>query len=508
MSNRVFPPRVGWVPIVLGLAAVSLAGMIQVAPQFATKVVGVQNGTGGPVANGGGPQVSTGNGGTAGHSVTVGGAAGGTTGAAAAAAAAAAGGITCAANHNGGASAPGVTDNEIHIASTKVTTGVGEGFLGEAVNGIQAAINEANAKGGVCGRHITFESVNTNWDPTAGNTDISNYIASNQVFSLVGEPDSEGLRGAIEAGTIDRGGVPVVGTDGMLKDQYSSPWVFPVAASTVSNMHIVAQYAVNTLHASSFGIVYDTSYKFGAEGASAFDAEIHRLTGKDIPGFGGGGCSNAFCGISSGSGSYTSEITAFDNACKPCQVVVLLLEPQPAEAWMKGEEDAKDNSGNPTWYQHLIGGEPLFDDSFASTCGGDCGKMVVWTGYHPAIQPFDGESPVIRYINSLKSTCPSCDPHNEFTEGAYIGTRLFIEAVRRVNTEGKALTRASLRDELQTGVYDFGLASSPLHFGGLPHLSNIGMTAYADNALGSFNGWNYMETGFLSDPAAGSDLGG
>jgi len=34
------------------------------------------------------------------------------------------------------------------------------------------------------------------------------------------------------------------------------------------------------------------------------------------------------------------------------------------------------------------------------------------------------------------------------------------------------------------------------------------MTAYADNALGSFNGWNYMETGFLSDPAAGSDLGG
>jgi ABC-type branched-subunit amino acid transport system substrate-binding protein len=507
VSNRVFPPRVGWVPILLGIGAVSIAGALQVAPEFSTKVVGVQQGTGGPALTG--PQAqASGSGGTAGHTITTGGTAGGGGGGTSGGGGGVQPGVSCAANHNGGASAPGVSGNEIHIASTKVTTGVGEGFLGEAVNGIQAAINEANAQGGVCGRHITFESVNTNWDPTAGNSDISAYINNGQVFSLVGEPDSEGLRGAIEAGTIDRAGMPVVGTDGMLKDQYSDPWVFPVAASTVSNMHIAAQYAVNTLHASSFGIVYDTSYKFGAEGAAAFDAEVRRLTGKDIPGYGGAGCSSAYCGISSGSQSYTSEITAFDNACKPCQVVIMLLEPQPAEAWMKGEENAKDNNGNPTWYQHLIGGEPLFDDSFASTCGGDCGKMVVWTGYHPAIQPFDGESAVVRYINSLKSACPSCDPHNEFTEGAYIGTRLFIEAVRRINTEGKLLTRANLQQELLHGVYDFGLTSTQLHFGGLPHLSNTGMTAYGDNALGSFNGWNYLETGFVADPAPGSDLGG
>jgi hypothetical protein len=34
------------------------------------------------------------------------------------------------------------------------------------------------------------------------------------------------------------------------------------------------------------------------------------------------------------------------------------------------------------------------------------------------------------------------------------------------------------------------------------------MAAYSDNALGSFNGWNYLETGFLDDPRPGADLNG
>jgi hypothetical protein len=70
------------------------------------------------------------------------------------------------------------------------------------------------------------------------------------------------------------------------------------------------------------------------------------------------------------------------------------------------------------------------------------------------------------------------------------------------------LTRQNLRDELQKGSYDTALTSQPLHFGGIPHLSNIGMAAYGDNARGSFDGWNYLETGFLPDPAPGADLGG
>jgi ABC-type branched-subunit amino acid transport system substrate-binding protein len=378
------------------------------------------------------------------------------------------------------------------------------------VNGIQAAINDANNSGGVCGRRVTADFLNTNWDPTTGNNYISNWIAGNQVFALVAEPDSEGLRGAIDAGTIDRAGIPVVGSDGMLSDQYNrSPWVFPVAASTVSNMHIIAQYAYTTLHAKSFGIVYDTAYKFGAEGAGAFNNEVRRLTGSDIKGYGQNGCQGAYCGISSQNQSYSSEITSFNSTCNPCDVVVLLLEPNPAETWMKGEEPSGGG-----WYKHLFGGEPLFDDQFAGTCAGDCANMTVWTGYRPAIQPFITERAVTQYNNSLKAVCGNCDAHNEFTEGAYLGTRLFLEACKRVNEAGKPLTRDNLRAALTGGAYDFGLPSSPLQFGDLPHLANIRMAAFSDNASGggsngsgSFNSWTYMETNFLSDPAPGQDLG-
>jgi ABC-type branched-subunit amino acid transport system substrate-binding protein len=508
MSARFFPPSLGWVPLGVALAALTAVGITEVAPQYGTKVVGV---TQAPPGSGGGAVVpgQTPVPGTKGHATYVPGSAGsGTGGGTAGGGGAASGGaISCAGGHNGGASAPGVSATNIHIASTIVTTGVGAGFLGEAVNGMNAAIAEANSSGGVCGRSITLDTINTGWDATTGNQDISNYVASNQIFALVGEPDSEGLKGAIDSGTIDRAGIPVVGSDGMLADQYNrSPWVFPVAASTVSNMHIIAKYAVQKLGASSFGIVYDTAYKFGAEGAAAFDAEVHRLTGRDIQGFspGGGSCSGAYCGVSSQNQSYSSDISAFNSACNPCDVVVLLLEPGPAETWMKGEEP----SGG-SWYKHLFGGEPLFDDQFASTCGSDCAGMVVWTGYHPAIQPFDGESAVVRYENSLRSVCPQgCDPQNEFTEGAYIGTRMFIEACRRVNQAGRPLTRDTLREALQGSPFDFGLSANPLHYGGLPHLANISMAAFSDNAQGSFNGWNYLQTGFLADPAAGQDLGG
>jgi ABC-type branched-subunit amino acid transport system substrate-binding protein len=172
------------------------------------------------------------------------------------------------------------------------------------------------------------------------------------------------------------------------------------------------------------------------------------------------------------------------------------------ETWMKGERD----SGT-TWYHTLFGGEPLFDDNLGTACDG-CGGMIVWTGYHPAIQPFDAEAPVAKYQQSLKAQCPSCDPHNEFTEGAYIGMQLFIQGVKTVAASGLPLTRANLKNALDGLTFNAGLTSTTLHYGsGLPHLANTKMAAYSDNFSGSFNGWSYLGTSFVSDPAAGQDMG-
>jgi ABC-type branched-subunit amino acid transport system substrate-binding protein len=403
------------------------------------------------------------------------------------------------------------------VATTEVTTGVGAGFLQEAVNGMQAAINEANNSGGVCGRRITLDKLNDNWSRKEGLADIQGFINSGKVFALVGEPDSEGLGAAIDSRTVDMAGIPVVGTDGMLKDQYADPWVWPVAASTVTNMHIISKYAVDH-GAKTFGIVYDNSYKFGLEGAAAFDAEVKRLTGHGIQGddTGGSGCNGAFCGIPAnaesgqGSSGYSSQIQTFNNTCHPCDAVVMLLEPLPMETWMSGEANNQS-----AWYRmFLMGGEPLFDDNLGSNCNGcgghqrycpACPPLMVWTGYHPAIQPFDSEKAVYTYAQSLRSVCPSCDAHNEFTEGAYLGAKLFIAACTEVGRRALPLTRENLRAVLDSMTYESGL-SSPLHYGGLPHIANTGMAAFSVNFSGTFNGWNYDETGFIPDPAPGQDL--
>jgi ABC-type branched-subunit amino acid transport system substrate-binding protein len=406
--------------------------------------------------------------------------------------------ITCAAGRNGGASGPGVTDNELHIASTIVTTGVGSGFLGEAVDGMQAAVNEANSSGGVCGRHIVLDTVNDGWDASTGNQDIQNFINSGNYFALVGEPDSEGLNAAVQSGTIDRAGIPVVGTDGMLASQYFDANVFPVAASTVTNMHIVAQQ-MHAKGAKKVGIVFDNVYKFGAEGATAFAAEFDRL---------GGGqsldassdCGHGYCGVDPSSSSYTTQINAFDGYCNPCDAVVMLLEPQPMLTWMRGEENAPN-----AWYNAIYGGEPLFDDSFAATCGQDCNQLTVWTGYHAAVQPFDGEAAVSHYVQSLHAAFPNADAHNEFTEGAYLGTQLFVQACRNVNAAGKPLTRDNLRAELGSLTFTSGLAQD-LRYASLPHIANVEMAAFSANTQGSFNGWNYLATGFVRDPAPGQDF--
>jgi ABC-type branched-subunit amino acid transport system substrate-binding protein len=494
-----FPPGIGWIPPGVAIVAALVVAVFGLSPQFGNRVVGtIQQSSGQGVQGGIGPSAGpSASAGTVGHTVTVAGSGAGAGSAAAAA--------ECAKGQNAGATAPGVTATEIHVASTVVTTGIGSAFLKDAEDGMRAAMNEVNRVGGVCGRRITLETTNDEWQRNVGAQYIDGYINSGKVFALVGEPDSEGLDAAITNGAIDRAGIPVVGTDGMLKSQYKDPWVWPVAASTVSNMHVVVDFALSHYQPkpTTFGIVYDGVYKFGAEGADAFKAEVQRETG----GTGGMGrdCSHAFCALDVNSTSFSTQIAQFNSACHACDVVVLLLEPTPAETWMNEEY----NNKNP-WYTHLMGGEPLFDNNLANNCQGCAGEqgrepLTVWTGYHPTIQPFDAETPVYTYKQSLAAINPNDDSNNEFTEGAYLGMKMFIEACREV---GPNLTRDALRQVLGPQGFALGLSgTTPLQYPGLPHIADYAMAAFQENVTGhSFNGWRYLDTGFIADPSRGQDI--
>jgi ABC-type branched-subunit amino acid transport system substrate-binding protein len=521
-ARRTFPPGVGWVPYLVAIALLLAVSAIAARPQFASKIEPTTFGNDQNPVNTGPDSTNSQDNSTAARTQNIAAKAGSeaSTGKKGAAATGSSG-TACAAGRNGGVTAPGVSATEIHIGATIVTTGIGSGFLGQAHDGMQVAVNAINRAGGVCGRKITFGPrnkylINSGWDGSTGKTYIDNFAKSGDVFALVGQPDSEGLDAATESQVITDpnnpgGPIPVVGSDGLLKSQYNSPWIWPVAASTVSNMHIIAQYAISKGWASKpddFGIVFDTAYKFGPEGAKALNNEVKRLTGisTDIPGFRdpASGCNSHYCGISSeqsGTGGYSTPIAQFNSVCTPCKVVVMLLEPKPMQTWMAGEQGK--------WYDHLLGGEPLFDDQAAGECQG-CGgtttsdSMIVWTGYRPAIQPFDAQQPVYTFCQALKASFNQDDCHNQFTEGAYLGALMFIDAVKRASP---ILTRQGLRDALNSGSFDSGL-SQPLRYGStFPRVANSSMAAFQENAKsGKFLGWNYLVTGFIADPHPTEDL--
>lgn len=385
----------------------------------------------------------------------------------------------CNARDNGGATAPGVTATSIRLASTVVQSGIGASFLSSSPIGMRAVINRVNKEGGICGRFLELTTINDGWDQQRGLTFIRNFIQQDY-FALPVVPSSEGLTAAISSGDISKAGIPVVGSDGMLIQQYQNPWVWPVATATVSTMRIMTKYA-RAQGAKTFGLVYDEFYKFGREGADAWKAYVRKLTGK---------APKAFVGIQPGQSSYGSDIQEFNSACNnQCDFVALLLEPGTAETWI---------AGRPQFGRTMTAGaQTLFNERFAKNCGVDCADMLVWTGYNPPIDQLASLPGVRQFTRDVKSVSPTVDVTNQFLEGAYLGMSVFVEALRRV---GPNLTRERLKQELDAMTYSSDLASALTWRPGRHHSNTRAQAFRIIVAAGSFAGFRNARTGWVTDP--------
>jgi ABC-type branched-subunit amino acid transport system substrate-binding protein len=416
-------------------------------------------------------------------------------------AAAAPAGVTCAAGRNGGKTDRGVTGSEIKLGATIVSSGIGASFLGPVRIGMTAAKDDINRAGGICGRQISLKLVDDGWDAQRGYTYIRNLVEGDKVFALAVNPSSEGLRIASNEGYFTKTRTPVIGTDGMLNSQYVDPWLWPVAASTVSTMHIMAADAYKRMRARNFSIVYDSQYHFGVEGAFAFNAAVKRLTGKDIPGYTKGAnssCSGRFCAISAGKSSYASENKAFNDACfngqDECDFVALLLEPTEALSFTQAGFSRKFAAG-------MGMAQTLFSRSFASGCGTICDGATVWTGYNPPIEALASSPKVAAYVDAVRQVDPSVDIYNQFLEGGYSGMLLTIEALKRTGPE---LTRDGVARVLDGLDYDNGL-STPLRWRAGQHYANVAMQPFEIQYKGTFNGFRAAGTGWVKDPWVGQD---
>jgi ABC-type branched-subunit amino acid transport system substrate-binding protein len=408
----------------------------------------------------------------------------------------------CNAGNNGGSTDRGVTATRIELGATVVQSGIGASFLGPVKVALNAVENDVRRTGGICGRELHLNLVDDGWDAVRGLQFIQNLVEDKKVFALAVNPSSEGLRLATNRGYLAKTKTPVVGSDGMLNAQYQDPWIWPIAASTVSTMHIMAADACNRLHKKQFGIVFDTKYHFGVEGAYAFNAAVKRCTGEDIPGYfdpnDGGGCSARFCAITAGKPSYDSENKTFNDECfgkagrANCDFVAFLLEPNEAQNFLRNGTRLVVDKGL---------AQTLFTRDFARGCGAICDGAMVWTGYNPSIEEFGNLPAVRQYVETVRSMSPDIDVLNQFLVGGYAGMRLLVEALRRV---GPNLTRERLAQTLDAMDYDGGL-TTPLRWRPGNHFANASMHAFAIQYKGGFNGFRSV-TGWIRDPYLGQDV--
>lgn len=412
-------------------------------------------------------------------------------------------GLSCIAGRNGGATDIGVAATEVKLGATVVDSGIGASFLRDARYAMIAVKDKINRAGGVCGRRLGLTLVDDGWDFQRGGDFIRNLVEDKKVFALAVVPSSEGLKNVSDAGYLRKKKVPVVGSDGMLIHQYTDPYIWPVAASTVSTMHIMAKHAFDVFKARNFAIVYESTYHFGIEGAFAFNESVKRLTGKEIPGYSNPlstpRCQKRFCGISAGQASYATEIETINSACQDvapgCDFIALLLEPATALIWLKG------GAMNPGSGFRVGGPQPLFTRKFAEECQGLCNGLWLWTGYDPPIGRNLGRARMTTYVNDVKAASTSADYNNTFVQGAYIGMELLVEALKRV---GPDLTRPNLKAVLDAMTFESGLGPK-IAFKAGNHFANVRMSAYSIQYKDRFAGWRDERT-TVADPWVGMDI--
>ena len=412
-----------------------------------------------------------------------------------------AGAADCAKGQNGGSTAPGVSAKKIKLGATVVRTGIAKSFLADAQFGIEAVRRKVNAAGGICGRLLEIDYKDDGWVPSTGQEIIQKWIGGGEHFGLIVNPSSEGLRTAVSSGLISQSEFPVIGADGQLIGQYKDPWVWPVATSTHSVMHVMAKDALARAQADgisqpSFAIVWESNFRFGVEGHSAFVKYVARK----CP-----GCKIVDKEIQGGGESYQTHANEFVGECKKdgvefkgCDFVAVLLEPATAAQWVKA--NGLGSGDNPPALG--IGApQPLFVNDFVrDNCGKPCAGMRVWTSFKPPIAPFDSEPAVKQYVDDIRAVSASADVNNPHVQGGYVGALMTVEALRQL---GPSPTRAALRQLLDQMTFESGLAK-PLQFAGTNHFAALSAQAFEavyniTGSSASFTGWRYAETGFIED---------
>lgn len=358
----------------------------------------------------------------------------------------------------------GVTRSRVLLGATIVKSGIGAFHLRDADAAMRGAVAAVNAAGGICGRTIELKLVDDGWDAQRGLREIRRLVEQDRVAALAVVPSTQGLAAAANIAYFSKNGIAAAGTLGTSTIEFNDPNVFPVGVSPAASGRLLARYAWQRLGARDVAVVYDRRTRSTVEQAMAFDGEIdalRRAAGLGVGGIDGyddaatqGGCHRRACAVEPGKPSYSAESQRLYGSCATapgCDFVGVFLDPAAASTWMGSTAEQPLPHG---------GTEILTTGGFPRNCGSRCGNFHWLTPFEPPVGPLRTHPAVDAYVRALQSVDRSADAMNPYTEGAYAGMAVLIEALRRV---GPSPTRAAIAETLRSGEYDVGL-TNPLRW--------------------------------------------
>lgn len=168
---------------------------------------------------------------------------------------------------------------EIVIASANPMSGDVAQYGDTKVKGIQIAIDEVNAKGGIGGRKVRLEVGDDAGNPKEG-ANLAQKLASNSSISaVIGHWNSSVTLAAIPI--YDKAGLPAITDSVNRKISGASKYVFRIFATDIVEGRELAAYTKNILGKSKAAIIYENN-DYGQGLTASFTENFKKLGGEVV----------------------------------------------------------------------------------------------------------------------------------------------------------------------------------------------------------------------------------
>jgi ABC-type branched-subunit amino acid transport system substrate-binding protein len=298
-------------------------------------------------------------------------------------------------------------------------------------DGIEAAFNEANAKGGIHGRSLELVTYNDGYEPEKAIANTNRLIHEDKVFALIGEvgtPTSKAVQPIATELNIPFLG-PFTGASFLRNPSFDN--IINVRASYDQETEAWIEHLTKDLGLSRIAILYQDD-SFGRAGLAGVNKALERRGMQLVS-----------------EGTYKRNTTAVKRA------VLAIRKGQPEAVVMVG---AYKPCAEFIKVARSIGMDPVFvnisfvgSKALAAELGSD-GSGVVVTQVVPF--PENLEIPLVsQYVKALKASNPELDPGFVSLEGYMVG-RLVVQALDRM---GQSVTRKALLSTIkEVGEFDLG----------------------------------------------------